>query len=153
GVRSPAAQVPGFLLEQPETAAEELSSRKRNRRSADELGEADCVRKRSGVRLAVVDIDGFKVLHHSLGSVAGDQLLIEGGLRLQAARARRRCRAWAAAWLKDTSSPSPLDSKAALQMLRSYGRPPQFRSPIGDAERPFSTGSRTCIDPQKTKPR
>jgi GGDEF domain-containing protein len=33
----------------------------------------------------VVDIDGFKVLHHSLGSVAGDQLLIEVGLRLQSA--------------------------------------------------------------------
>ena len=43
------------------------------------------VRRDPGYHCAVMlaDIDGFKALNHSLGSSAGDQLLIEIGLRLQ----------------------------------------------------------------------
>ena len=43
------------------------------------------VRRDPGYHYAVMlaDIDGFKALNHSLGSSAGDQLLIEIGLRLQ----------------------------------------------------------------------
>jgi diguanylate cyclase (GGDEF)-like protein/PAS domain S-box-containing protein len=37
----------------------------------------------------LADIDGFKALNHSLGSAAGDQLLIEIGLRLQASLRER----------------------------------------------------------------
>jgi len=45
------------------------------------------VHRDPGYHYAVMlaDIDGFKALNHSLGAVAGDQLLIEIGLRLESA--------------------------------------------------------------------